>query len=1090
MLMLCGILASAQNRVVSGKVIDKEGTSVPFASIKVKGTKIGTQADALGSYNIKIKDGDVLEISAANFKTIDAPVGTQPFLTSVLEKTGNLTEVVVTSAFGIKRAGRTSASNFQNISSEQLNTVRSANINNALAGKVAGAQVRSQSAGKLGSETTVRLRGENGFLSGSGPIYVVDGTIIPSSGDINNDDVEDITVLQGPAAAALFGADGSNGAIVITTKKAKKSQKALGNEINSGITFEKVYVVPNYQNTYAGGDDNSQSGQVALTRFDYQPGQPDAWKLLDGKYYINYKNDASWGPKMVGQDYIPWYAWYPGSEYAFKTTKLVPQPNNVKDFYNTGVTMQNNINLSKAGDGYNFRLSYTNLDIKGILPNSFLKRHTLNANFSIDLDPKLTAAVNFNYIAQNSNSENEDGYGNQSSGSFSSWFHRNLEIDKLRELSGLKSPTGGYASWNHLNPEEYDPEHPEKFYNGNYWFNHYSYFKEVSTLNRRDRLFGDASLSYKITNDLRIKGTYRLQQLTTGAENIYPTLLQNSISQSQFNSYDAINGSNSTGNAVYATGNSYSNRQNYELIASYTKKLKNFNINALAGLDILKTYSRVFNANTVGGLNIPDLYTLANSVKPIANSLRGDQQLVSFSKSLRRSLFVSTNIGYKNYLFLEGTFRRDYISTEPVSKPYIDTKSIGASFLFSDLLKEEIPFLSYGKLRASTGQILNALGIYQTNVLYSPLPNQWTGNFIISEPNTLVDPSLRGAVNNEKEIGLDLRFLKNRVGVSVTYWDRTNKRFPANVSISATSGYTALSTNVGEIKKTGIDIQILLRPIVTKNLEWTLTGTWGKLVKNDVISIAPGVDRLNFSSGAGAGAYAGSYAPIVVSTVGQRWGQLFGKGIARNASGTPILDANGLYTFKTGINFGSVLPDYTGGVQNSFNVFKNFTISVNIDYSMGGKFFSLSQFWGTASGLTARTAEINDKGNSVRDAVADGGGVRVTGVDESNKPVVTYVDAYKYFHQFQNVNQVADPFISDLTFVKMRELSMGYKIPMSKLKLGKTINSATFSILIRNPWLIYSKTKDFDPSEISGVQGEDGQFPGTRSIGVNLKLGF
>jgi len=1007
-----------------------------------------------------------------------------------LEKTGNLTEVVVTSAFGIKKAGRTSASNFQNITSEQLNTVRSANINNALAGKVAGAQVRSQSAGKLGSDVTVRLRGENGFLAGGGPIYVVDGTIITSSSDINNDDVEEMTVLQGPAAAGLFGSDGANGAIVITTKKAKRSQKSLGIEINSGINYEKVYVVPNYQNTYSGGDDDLQSGQVSLIRYNYEPGQPEGWKQLDGKYFHNYKNDASWGPKMVGQEYIPWYAWYPGSEYSFKTAKLTPQPNNIKDFYNTGVTTQNNLSLSKAGDGYSFRLSYSNLDQKGIIPNSFLKRHSLNGSFTADLNAKITAALNLNYIAQNSNSENEDGYGNQSSGSFSSWFHRDLDINKLRELDNLRSPTGGYASWNHLNPYEYDPASPETFYNGNYWFNHYSYFNEVSTLNRRDRLFGDASLTYKFSNEFRIKASYRLQQLTTSSENIYPNILQSSISQSQFNFYDAINGQGASGNAVYATGNSYSNRQNYEILASYNKKIKAFSVSANAGLDILKTYAKVFNANTVGGLNVPDLYSLANSVKPISNSLRGDQQLVAFSKSQRRSLFINANVGYKNFLFLEGTYRRDYLSTEPVTKPYINTKSVGLSFIFSDLIKDQLPFLSYGKARVSWGQILNSLGIYQLGTYYTINPNQWNGNYSMTEPNNVVDPLLRGANNVEKEMGIDLKFLKNRIGLSVTYWDRTNKAFPTNVSVSAASGYTALSKNVGKIVKTGLDIQVMFRPIVNRNLDWTITSTWGRLIKNDVISIFGDLKRLQFSAGSGTGSYGGTYAPVVVSTVGERWGQLYGNAIAKNANGQPILDENGFFTAKANSNLGSVLPDFTGGVQNSFTIFNNFIINFNIDYSVGGKFFSLSQFWGTTSGLTARTAEINEKGYSVRDAVADGGGVHVTGVDENNKPVDKYVDGYQYFHQFQNVNRVADPFISDLTFVKMRELGFGYKLPLEKLRMGKYFNSATFSILVRNPWLIYTKSRDFDPSEISDVQGEDGQFPGTRSVGINIKLGF
>jgi hypothetical protein len=228
--------------------------------------------------------------------------------------------------------------------------------------------------------------------------------------------------------------------------------------------------------------------------------------------------------------------------------------------------------------------------------------------------------------------------------------------------------------------------------------------------------------------------------------------------------------------------------------------------------------------------------------------------------------------------------------------------------------------------------------------------------------------------------------------------------------------------------------------------------------------------------------------PYTVNEVGQPWGMMFGGGIKR-LNGQPVLTSTGLFTRQADTKFGSVLPDYTGGFQNTFTIMKNFTLNVNIDYSWGGKFFSLSDFWGSFSGLTARTAGLNDRGIPIRDDVANGGGVHATGVDNTGKPVDYYVDAQTYYHQFRGAN-IGEASIYDLSFVKMRELSVGYKIPVAKLGIGKYINSATFSVISSNPWLIYAKTKDFDPSEISNVQGEDGQYPGTRSMGVNLKIGF
>ena len=1064
--MLCGVLAFAQSRVVTGKVTDIDGNPVSFATVKVKNTNTGLSADANGAYSIKVNPNDVLVISAASFKTTEVPVGTQNVLNTVMEKGGNdLKEVVVTSAFGIRRTARSTASNVQNLSGDQVNTIRQTNVNNALAGKVAGAQVRSQSVAKLGAETTVRLRGENGLLGGNGALYVVDGTIMPSGADINPDDVEDYSVLQGPAAAALFGPDGSNGAIVITLKKAKRGAKGLGIEINSGVQFDKVYIVPDYQNSYAGGAVGD------LIQYNYQAGQPEGWKALDGKYYHDYTDDASWGPRIAGQEYIPWYAWYAGSEYAFKTAKLTAQPTNIRDFWETGVTKTNNISFSKATDNLSFRLSYTNLDIKGITPTEFLKRHTLNANVTADLSPRLQLGINVNYIAENKNTESDDGYSNQSSGSFGQWFHRNIDMGIMKELRYLTSPEGIFASWNHGNPQQYTPLNPKGFYGGNYWFNYYQYFDNIENNLRRDRIFGDVSLTYKINNDLKVKATYRKQQLTTNDETIYRSELQYSANQMSFNPWEG------NANAGYGAGNSFSDRQNYEGLLSYSKKIKSFQINANAGFDILKTKFRQVSANTQGGLSAPGLYALTNSKDPIAYSN-------TRSQSTRRGLFIRADIGFRNFLFVEGTYRRDYTSTEPAGH-FIDSKSGGLSFVFSDLIKTAVPFISYGKIRGSIGQSLNTLNIYQLNSTYTIQGIQWNGNILTSVPNNLVDPGLKGATNLEKELGIEMRFFKNRFGFNVTYWDRTNKDFPVNVSVPAQTGFTVISRNAGEIAKQGWDVTAFIKPVQSKNFDWEITGAWGYITKNKVVSIFGDIQRLNVARGA----FAGSSSAYTVNEVGQPWGQMFGGGIKRDINGTPELTSGGLFIRQVDTKFGSVLPTYTGGVQNTFNLFKNFTININVDYSYGGKFFSLSDFWGTFSGLTARTAELNDRGIPLRDPVADGGGVHVFGVDATGKAVDYYVDGQTYFHQFRS-NSISENSVYDLSFVKLRELSLGYKLPVEKLGIGKYVKTAVFSVVSRNPWLIWSKTKGFDPSEISNVQGEDGQLPGTRSVGVNLKLGF
>lgn len=1089
MLMLCGVLAFAQSRVVTGKVADKDGNPISFASVKVKGTPTGVSADANGAYSLRVNPNTILVISGAGFKETEVPVGTQNVLNTVMEKAqGELKEIVVTSAYNIKRTARSVSSNAQVVTGEQLNTVRQTNINNALAGKVAGIQVRSQSAANLGKETAIRVRGEsNAGGTASSPIYVVDGTIIQSNNDINPDDVEDITFLQGPQGAAIFGPDGANGAIVITTKKAKKGAPGIGLDINTGVQFDNVYILPNYQNSYGGG------GSPDFKKYTYVAGQPEFWKQLDGKYYPDYSDDASWGPRMSGQEFIPWYAWYPGHERSGKTALYNPQPNNARDFFNTAVTKLNNITFSKATDNASVRLSYTNLDQKGLIPASYLKRHTFNINSNLELG-RFILSTNITYLTQKSNAENDDTYSNQSTGSFNSWFHRDLDINILRELQYLKTPDGTFASWNKSSPASWNPTNPNAFYRGNYWFNHYTYFNNVINANQRDRIFGDVTLQYKLTNDLTIRGTYRKQQLTSYEDRILTSALEYSGAQTSFNNMFLILGSQLTaatiatnnGKAFYGNRSTFSNRNVFEGALNYKKTYKSFQLNTNIGFEITKIRTNDLMGQTMGGLNVPDLYALSNSKNaPDVFNRRTLEQ--------RRAVYARGDIGFKNMLFAEFVVRDDVSSTLPPGKNLVTT-SLGGSFVFSDLTKKALPWLSYGKLRASYGEITRTLGVYELSTSYALNAATWNGNGLMGVPNTVPDPNLTGAKARTTEFGIDLRFLKNRVGISGTYYISEDLESPIDGQVSGASGFTTVKGNFGSTKRRGIDLQLNLRPIVSKNFEWNLNATFSKLLENTVVKIAPGVDQLTLgvNDGGSGATFNGITTPIVVNKVGEQWGQLYGGVYNRDASGRLILDSVNLLPTKApdlGL-LGSVLPDYTGGVQNTFTVFKNFVFNVNIDYQVGGKFFSLSDMWGSYSGLLARTAVLNDKGNSIRDAVADGGGVKVTGINEATKTEVThYVDAQTYFHAITDRN-IFNDYIYDLTFVKLRELSVGYKIPVSKLGIGKYLQNATFSIVARNPWLIYSKTKDFDPSEITNVFGENGQLPGTRSMGINLKLGF
>lgn len=1058
----------AQDRTITGKVTRKGGgETMPGVNIIIKGTRTGTVTNVDGTFSLKVpSDGGVLVFNFVGMKPAEVEIGSQSVINIEMEEdVKQLEELVVTGAYGTTRTEKSTTSNAQVVESEKLNTIRQTNINNALAGKVAGLQVRSQSAAALGRETTVRLRGATGFSTGSGAIYVVDGTILPNSNDVNLDDIASVSVLQGPAASALFGSRGANGAIVITTKKGKK-QEGIGVTIEIGAQVDKVNILPNYQNKYAGG------GSSSLMQYTWKDGDPEEWKALDGKYYHDYSDDASWGPKMEGQEYIPWYAWYGGHDRSYQTASLTPQPDNARDFFNTGLTLNNSISISSASDDLSYRISYGNQSTKGLIPNSDLTRNTLSVNTTYDINDHLEFSGNINFVNRKLNGMISDDYGNMSTGSFNQWFHRDVDMGIMKELRNLKTEDGVYATWNHANPSSYDADNPTNFYGANYWYNFYTYFDNYKRLENRDQLYGNLALTYKINEHFKVKGTYRKSMEIYYGETKISTDLEESGLQTGMKGY-------------YGTWESYSDRRNIEFLASYAQQFNDFDVQAQVGSDFYSWVYKYNGSNTNNGLNVPNLYTISNSIDdPSVGNSRIEEKY--------RALFGTATLAYKDMVFFDVTLRNDWYSTLPEDNAGVLSKSFGMSFVFSDMLPDD-SFISLGKVRASWGETPQALGTSEETFgayrypgfSYSVGSYKWNGNFLMNTPDQLVDAGISGSVSTQTEVGVDLGILANLFQISATYWFGTDKDFPYSLTVNGAGGYTSVLTNIGEIERSGLEFQLTANIFSQPNFKWSITGTASKLVKNDIVELS---DKYNVTQTNNVGTVWGTTMPYMVHTEGKRWGQIYGNGIKR-IDGKPVLDDNGYYENDPDVYFGSVLPEVTGGIQNTFQILKDFTVSVNIDYQFGGKFVSLSNMWGAYSGLTARTAATNDNGMNVRDAVEDGGGVHVTGVNESGEPVEYYLESQDYYHGLYS-NQTFDEFIYDLTFIKLRELSVGYNIPVDKLNLGKVIQKANLSLVARSPFLIYRTNKDFDPSEIDATVGETGQLPGTRSYGFNLKVQF
>ena len=1063
-LLLYAMFASAQLRNIRGKILDEKGEPVPFTSIKIKGSKAGTTADAEGNYSIKAKEGDVLVITATGINSQEVKVGGIDVVNVTIQKSNEqLSEVVVT-ALGIKRSVKSVSYSAQQINAENLTRARETDLNNAIAGKIAGVQVQSQSGAALGRTAVIRIRGANS-LNDKNPLYVVDGTAV-NPADVNMDDVESVTVLKGPNAAALYGQRADAGVVVISTKKAKK-RKGIGLEVAHAFTFDKVYVLPEYQNEYAGGS------YPDMNKFTWKQGMPGYWEALDGKYFHTYDDDASWGPRMAGQEYIPWYAWYPGTAYTGKTGSLTPQPKNIREFYQTGYNLNTNINWTKVGDNYRTRWSYTNVSREGIIPKSTQNKNSIATQSSIDLlDKKLTIGANISFVAERLKGEFNDGYGNQSSGSFSSWFHRDLDMNKLKEFRNYYHPDyGNLSSWNPNNPQNFDPANPVySFFGGYYWNNFFSYFDQIKNTSERNRLFGDINLNYKINKDFRIAGIFRLNNVHALSEGRNPKIIESSRGKSQVDRNELLNS--------YSRSESKYDEKNYELLATYSKSFNKFNVEVNAGGNILTIDTKDSVAATRDGLVKPDIFTLENSVGPV----NVDEANTRKTGKTVRSIYARGSIGYNDLAFIEFSIRNDWSSTLPADNNSYLYPSIGGSLIVSSFLKETLPALSFGKIRASWAQVGSDLAPYQLGLNYTLSSDTWNGNPLVAVPNTLPDSAIKPTLSSSFEVGADFKFYRDRLGFSVTYYNENKKNEILAVTVTPASGFVAKRTNAGQITRHGIELQLDGRPIVNKNFSWDVSINFARNTSK-ILKLTDDVKQVvlqNNDRGGNADAF--SYV-TVIHQEGLEWGQLRGVGI-KKLNGIPVINADGTYAIQADTYFGSILPDYTGGIFNSFS-FGKWSANLTIDFQYGGKFFSLSDLLGSASGLYAKTAGVNDKGIPIRDPVADGGGVRVDGVDENGKSKTVYVEAYDYWHQFVN-NNIAEKSVFDASFVKVRELSLMYRFELH----SKVIQSLQVGAIARNPWLIHTGAKGFDPSELSGRFGENGQFPGVRSFGINLKAGF
>lgn len=1041
-------------KTIRGKVTDAaNGSGIPGVSVMVKGTT-GAGASTLsdGTYTISLPtNATVLVFSYLGFTTKEVTIGNSSEINVSLSESAQTLEGIVVTALGIKRSEKSVGYATQQLDGDKLTLTKEQNVLGSLAGKIAGVQVTGSSGANMGGTQKIKIRSVNSVNGGGQALMVVDGTPIAQSNfggdangvdygnvsqDINPEDIQSISVLKGPAASALYGIRGQYGVILITTKKGSKGAKKVNISVNSAFSVEKTANFLALQDVYGVGNN-----QTFLT-------------LTNGQKYVN-GNDESWGPKMDGTPVRMFYSFYPQDPEFGQLTPFVPQPNNVKDFYETGKNINNGISISGGNENMDYRLSYNNAYINGVIPNTWLKRNNLSLSSSLKITDKLSVGANVNY-ANNSGQRPTQGYQGSFTGA-TQWFQRNIDINRLRNY---KYADGTILNWN-VNPNTttglITTNKPSD------WNNPFFDAYEVLNNDNRDRLFGDVNATYQVLPELKLSGFVRSDMFIQNITHKEP--LGGRLVDS------------------YQVGKYQNKENNYEFLAQYLKNFNDISVNFNLGANLYTVnYSQQYQA-TVGGLSSPGWYSAAASIdRPTSTSFLRQKEV--------RSIYAMGSFGYKDTYFLDASIRNDVSSALPDNNNSYWYPSVSASLVFSELVKWKP--LSFGKLRASYAIAGSDLSPYQTTFTYGAGANYPATTGAINTllvPDKLKNPNIKPSFANSFEIGMDLKFFKNRLGAEFTYYNQENKDQIIDLSVSGASGFDQTVVNAGLIRNKGIELALTGRPIQSKLFTWDATLNFARN-KNSIVALYPGIDVLQND----VNTYS-SQSIYLNSTVGRSFGNLIGPGYRIDAAtGKVLLGTDNMPLFDTAKDFGSVLPDFTGGFQNTFKIWK-FDLGAMIDFQKGGKFMSWSKMLSAKSGQAAETAAINDKGFNVRDAIATGGGVKINGISQATGQEVTaYVDARTYYRTNLGT-RIYDEWVYSASYIKLREISVGYNFE-PKLLAKTPFSTAKIAFIARNPVMIWQKApKGVDPSELSSGSSsiswiEKGELQTVRSFGVNLNLTF
>ncbi|MBO9660402.1 MAG: TonB-dependent receptor, partial [Chitinophagaceae bacterium] len=675
----------------------------------------------------------------------------------------------------------------QSVGGENLNFGNNTDINTALAGKVAGVKLLGSPSSTF-DNAAVLIRGPKGFGLGDGALFVLDGTVVADASGINMDNIEDVSVLKGAAATALYGIRAADGVIMLTSKKGRKGG-GTSIEVKTGIAFEKIGLMPKYQNEYGGGYSSTTNAPAAnfttdgWYHFKYNPAlHPASWASWDGQKILEYGADESWGPRIDGSQYRDANSWYTGTDAFGQLSTMQANPNNIRDFFQTGRTLSNSVALTSSGTGYNVRLSYQNQDRSLIQINSKRMLHQVGLSGTFELSKRISFTTDIQYAFDDRHGQPYEGYRNDGlniTQGFNQWFQRQLDIKSMR--NNIYAPDGRVTSWNIGDPNKANSlNNTVALTTPQYWDNPWFVATTSFRNSQAQRLTANVGIVADVAKGLKWNAYVRRYSLN----NIGDSRIANGgLQQSYF-------GINQTQNS----------EMNYETNLLYKTKVSDFSIDGMVGMNIRRNSNNYMAEGTVGGLSVPNYFYIRASLQTPTYSN-------TFSRTEVWSHYARGTVGYKNFLFLDATIRRDQSSTLPTSNNSYIYSSGSLSFVFSDLLKNSSVsnWLSFGKLRSSIAQVGSDIGFASTATALSagvPL----NGIPTVTVGNTNRDALIKPAIQTAYEVGTELKFLNNKIGLDVGYYYNKNEDQILNVSIPSATGFSSLQTNAGEIINKGVEV--------------------------------------------------------------------------------------------------------------------------------------------------------------------------------------------------------------------------------------------------------------------------------------------